>query len=200
MRVIGGAYGGRNLRTPTGRRMRPTQAQVRQVLFDVIGERIVGCRAADLFAGSGAIGIEALSRGASEVLFVERGRAALRCLRQNLETLGLTERSRVLAAPVIAGLRILRESEAEPFVWIFADPPYGTKPEEWMLKMARSGPGAVLADDGTLVVEVSCRQSLAGQVDRLRRERARRVGETCLVFYKWDGRSHEAQGDLPGDI
>jgi 16S rRNA (guanine(966)-N(2))-methyltransferase RsmD len=173
---------------------------VRQVLFDVIGERIVGCRAIDLFAGSGAIGIEALSRGASEVCFVERSHAALRCLRQNLESLGLVERSRVVAAPVASGLRILRDSQAGPFAWIFADPPYGTKPEEWMLKLASGGPGDVLADDGMLVVEVSRRQRLADQVGRLLQVRLRRVGETCLAFFTWEGRSHEAQRDLPGNL
>jgi 16S rRNA (guanine(966)-N(2))-methyltransferase RsmD len=167
------------------------------VLFDVIGERIVGSRAIDLFAGSGAIGIEALSRGAAEVCFVERSRAALRCLRQNLENLGLTGQSRIVAAPVASGLRILRESEAGAFGWVFADPPYGTKPEAWMLKVPDGG---LLADGGMLVLEVSCRQTVAGQVGRLRQARARRVGETSLLFYTWEGRSHEAQGDLPGNV
>ena len=200
MRVISGALGGRSLRTPSGRWLRPTQDHVRQVLFDVIGERIVGCRAVDLFAGSGAIGIEALSRGASEVCFVERSRTALRCLEQNLATLGLTERARVLATHVAVGLRILDESGSGPRSWIFADPPYDSNPEEWMLKVARSGPGALLADDGSLVLEMSCRQTAAEQVDRLHRVRTRRVGETCLAFYMWDGRNHEAQRDFPRNI
>lgn len=191
MRVIAGELRGRTILTPSGRSTRPTQGHVRQVLFDVLGSAIEDCRVLDLFAGSGAIGIEALSRGASEACFVERSRTALRCLRENIKALGLEDRCRIVSAPVSVGLRILEELEGS-YGWIFADPPYDSKPEEWIRRAAQDGPDGLLAKDGTLVIETSCRKAVAEEIGSLRRYRVKRVGETCLGFYKWDGRSDEA--------
>ena len=199
MKVIAGRLKGRTILTPSGRGTRPTQGHVRQVLFDVLGGSIEDCRVLDLFAGSGAIGIEALSRGASEVCFVERSRSALRCLRENVKSLELEDRSRIVAAPVAVGLRILEELDGS-FGWIFADPPYDSKPDEWIRRAARDGSDGLLSEDGTLVLESSCRKTVAEEIGSLRRYRVHRVGETCLGFYMWDGRSDEAQGDIPGDL
>ncbi len=186
MRIISGALKGRILRTPHGRALRPTQGHVRQVLFDIVGESVQQARVLDLFAGVGAIGIEALSRGAAEAVFVERDPNALRCLRENLEALDLRDSGRVLAVQVSVGFKIL-EAEQDCFRWVFADPPYGTPPEEWIPRVTRQGPGAILAPEGSLVLETSRRQVTAEAIGPLRKYRTHHVGETDLEFYGWEG-------------
>jgi 16S rRNA (guanine966-N2)-methyltransferase len=179
--------------------MRPTQGHVRQVLFDIIGEAIAGKRVLDLFAGSGALGIEALSRGAATVSFVEHAPGVLRCLRQNLETLQLEGRGRILAAHVNQGIRVLEEAGAS-FEWILADPPYTLEPAGWMPRATRSGPGGLLARGGTLVVETSRRAGGPAAIAGLQRTRSHRVGETTLEFYGWEEREDDTKGDLSGDV
>lgn len=198
MRVIAGDLRGRVLQTPRGRRLRPTQGQVRRVLFDIAGRAIAGSRVLDLYAGVGGIGIEALSRGAASVCFVERDAIAISCLRENLATLGLLDRSRILGVPADSGLRILAD-EAQSFDWIFADPPYATASAEWIERTIRGGPGGLLAPGGLFVLESSSRGEDLPRIGMLLRARSRRVGETQLDFYQWevpDG----AEGDLSRDI
>lgn len=199
MRVIAGEFGGRTLKTPTGRRTRPTQGKVRQVLFDMIGAGVRGTRILDLFAGSGALGIEALSRGAAGACFVERNEASLRCLRANLEALDLVVRTRVLAVSVEASLRILAQ-ENSPYDWVLADPPYESEPEEWILRAERDGAGGILAEGGTLVIERPRRQACPERIGRLRRRRIRNVGETSLEFFGWEERNDEEKGDFRRDV
>lgn len=193
--MISGELKGREIRTPAGHLTRPTQGHVRQVLFDIMGEGVLGKRVLDLFAGSGALGIEALSRGASEACFVEHAAPALRCLRRNLEALEISHRSRVLATHVNQGIRILEEAR-RPFDWILADPPYSLEPEGWIGRAARSGPDGLLARDGTLVLEAARRRVLPAAVGGLARIRDHHVGETTLAFYRWEERADEAQRDL----
>jgi len=200
MKIVAGDLKGRMLRTPPGRQLRPTQAHVRQVLFDIVGEGVVGERVLDLFAGVGAIGIEALSRGAREVTFVERDPTALRYLRANLQILGLEDRSRVLPVTVEASPKILAAT-GSPFPWIFADPPYRTDSNAWISKVTQGGAGAILDRAGTLVVESSGRSLPAERVGGLKRFRDHAVGETHLEFYGWDGRTDgEEEGDLSGNV
>jgi len=201
VRIISGQFKGRVLRAPSRRSIRPTQGHVRQVLFDLLGESILDARVLDLFAGSGAVGIEALSRGAAEAVFVEREAASLRCLRENLALLDLTDRAKVLAAPVTVGLRLLEQWKGS-FDWIFADPPYSMDSEDWMRRAARRGPGAILAPTGTLVLECSRRRPGPATIGRLQQYRAHTVGETSLRFYEWEdeGRNDASSGDLPGDV
>ncbi len=120
MRVVAGEYGGRRLVSPDGDSTRPTTDRVREAMFNslVSAGVIEGALVADLFAGSGAIGIEALSRGAERCVFVERDRSALAALRENIETLGLADRSRVMASDVLA---VAPTIDADIVV---ADPPY----------------------------------------------------------------------------
>jgi 16S rRNA (guanine966-N2)-methyltransferase len=123
MRIIAGEWGGRRLRTASGRSTRPTAERVREALFSVLGP-VEGAAVLDLFAGSGALGLEALSRGASKAVFVERDRSALVALRANIEALGLTK-ERVLVRPIDArvALRTARERR-ETYDLVFLDPPY----------------------------------------------------------------------------
>ena len=123
MRIIAGALKGRVL-APVQGRTRPTAARVREAIFNILGAAVAEARVLDLFAGTGALGIEALSRGAAAAVFVEDHPEALKGLRRNLETLGLVERSQVLPLPVAAALRKLA-ARGEPFDLVFLDPPYG---------------------------------------------------------------------------
>jgi len=129
LRIIAGELGGRRIEAPRGRRTRPTREAVREAWFSALGPGVAGAGVVDLFAGSGALGIEALSRGAARVTFVERGRGALAALRGNLESLGLGDRSDVEPVDVAAFLERLPvpdPGEPPPYDLALADPPYGS--------------------------------------------------------------------------
>jgi len=124
MRVIAGSHGGRRLKAPPGRGTRPTSDRVREALFSMLGE-LRAERVLDLFAGTGALGIEALSRGAGAVVFVERDQGAARILRENLRTLEIgPDRAEVRRGEALAALRTARE-RGEFYDLVFIDPPYG---------------------------------------------------------------------------
>jgi len=121
MRLTGGLDRGRKLRAPRGSHTRPTAAKVREAIFNILGPPPEGS-VLDLYAGTGALGIEALSRGAHRAVFVERDHQALVVLRRNLRELGVEERSSVLGGEVCGALRRLASQE-EHFSWVFLDPP-----------------------------------------------------------------------------
>lgn len=123
MRIIGGLARGRRLLAPRGRRTRPTSDYLREVLFDLLAQQIEGRTFLDLYAGTGAVGIEALSRGAARAVFVERDRVALTMLHRNLDMSGLRDRAEVVQMEV---LRYLRRAVcgSQHFDLIFLDPPY----------------------------------------------------------------------------
>src|SRR3974390_710200 len=123
MRIIAGEFKGRRLAAVKGR-IRPTSDKVREAIFNILGPKVLGARVLDLYAGTGALTLEALSRGAAEAVVVEEHPAALSVLRQNLETLALHSRVRVLALPVSGALRKLA-ARGDRFSLIFLDPPYG---------------------------------------------------------------------------
>ncbi len=124
MRIIAGTFRGRNLQTPEGMATRPTADRVRETLFSMLASRLgsfEGLRVADLFAGSGALGLEALSRGAAFAFFVEQDRRALEAIRANVAALDVEDRSQLLACSALA------LPPADPFDLIFADPPYAAQ-------------------------------------------------------------------------
>lgn len=123
LRIVAGELGGRVIEAPSGRGTRPTRAMVREAWFSALGGAVAGARAADLFAGSGALGLEALSRGAASVDFVESSPRVARVLRRNVEELGVGDRARVVRRGVEGFLDDL--SEAELYDLVLADPPYG---------------------------------------------------------------------------
>jgi 16S rRNA (guanine966-N2)-methyltransferase len=122
MRVIAGTWGGRRLQAPPGAATRPTSDRVREALFSVLGDRIAGARVLDLFAGSGALGIEALSRGAAEATFVDAAPAAVRAIKANLEALGAEATVRRGDARRFLGAA---SATARQYDLVFLDPPYG---------------------------------------------------------------------------
>lgn len=182
--MTGGALAGRRLRAPRGAAVRPTADRVRESLF----ARLPGLEAArvlDLYAGTGALGIEALSRGAASAVFVERARPALACLEANLEALGLAERSRVLRGDVRAALERLRREGAR-FDLVLMDPPYGAADVAAALHVL--GASDLLADVGTLVLETS-RRHPPGRVPGLALVDERQYGDTLVARYAPQGPS-----------
>lgn len=182
MRVIGGADRGRRLRSPRGLRTRPTADRVREALFDILGPAVDGMRVLDLFAGTGAVGIEALSRGAARAVFVERDRDALRALRANLAALRLSrERARVIAGDALAVLPVLVASEA-PFDLIFLDPPYAGDATPRVL--AALAPGPLLHPRTHLVVQHFSKVPPPLPAGLAPSRESRRFGETALTFLR----------------
>ena len=121
LRIVAGELGGRRISAPPGRETRPTREMVREAWFSALGDAVAQARVADLFAGSGALGIEALSRGAASVDFVESDRRAAAVIRENLEELGVAGRSRLVRRDVAA---FLEDALEEPYDLALADPPY----------------------------------------------------------------------------
>lgn len=150
MRVIAGSAKRIQLKTIKGLETRPTTDRIKETLFNMIAPWIGGCSFLDLFAGSGGIGIEALSRGAEEAVFVEKNRAAVSVIRENLKVTRLEEHAEVIQADVSAGLHRL---SGRQFDYIFMDPPYQGKFENSTLKLI--GELGLLRDDGMIIVEAA---------------------------------------------
>ena len=180
MRVVAGELRGRRLASAGDRETRPTSERVRSALFDWLGDAVVGARVLDLFAGSGSLGIEALSRGAGEAVFVERARGALAALRRNLEQLGLEDVGHCLAGDVRKVLA--RGAPAHGvFDLVLADPPYAG---DWGERLvAERGAGALLAAGGWLVVERSSARERPPRLFGLRFCEERRYGGTAFDAY-----------------
>lgn len=179
-RIVGGDAGGRRLRMPPGRGTRPTSDRVREGLFSSLGGDLHGRSFLDLYAGSGAVGLEAASRGASPVVLVERDQRAVAVLRDNVKSLGLTSVA-VRAEPVDAYLRRAATEVAEPlrFDVVFIDPPYADDVSDVVRLVAQ----ACLAESGVVVVERASRDSFSWP-DVLVTDRSRQYGDTTL----WYGR------------
>lgn len=160
MRVTGGRLGGRTLRAPKGHATRPTTDRVRESLFQILGD-LSGLRVADLYAGSGALGIEALSRGASFAVFVESRRAAAEALRANLDALKLDQASVVIVGPVERASESLRAHG--PFELILADPPWEAMPRA--MAALRRVASQHLTPGARLVVEHAARDPLPIPLD-----------------------------------
>jgi 16S rRNA (guanine(966)-N(2))-methyltransferase RsmD len=122
IRIISGEFRGRRIKVPSGSAVRPTSDRVREALFSILGERIPGARVLDAYSGSGALGFEALSRGAHEVVFVESAREVLAVLRENAATLGILDRCTIF--PIEVGAFLAGGPPGKPFDVVLADPPY----------------------------------------------------------------------------
>jgi 16S rRNA (guanine(966)-N(2))-methyltransferase RsmD len=181
LRVIGGDLKGRRLRGPEGRGIRPTGDRVREALFDILGSRINGSSFLDAYAGTGAVGVEALSRGAAGVTFVEKDRAAVELLRRNVETAGdLSRRARIVPRDLAAALRLLEEDKAR-FDIVFLDPPYeGGELDRALRLVGRSG---VLHPESLIVSEHDARSAPRGDA-ALPAVRSVRYGHTALTFHR----------------
>jgi len=185
MRIIAGRYRSRSLEAPAGVATRPTSDRLRETLFNVLAPRMEGARFLDLYAGSGAVGLEALSRGAAQVTFVERAPAALSVLRANIEKLGLTEGFRIQAGSVKG---FLHKPGAEQFDLIFLDPPYDADEEyAGTLGLLGGTAGTWLAPDALVIAEHRSsrgrKESVQEKYGRLTRTRLKEQGDAALSFY-----------------
>jgi len=186
MRVIAGTLRRRTLEAPPGMATRPTSDRLRETLFNVLAPRIQGARFLDLYAGSGAVGIEAASRGAERVVLVERAATALKVLRANLENLGLRGGVRVEALSVAAFLKKVRpESAGFVFDIVFMDPPYEAD-NEYALALSLLGGEAsrLLSQDAVVIAEHRRRENLDERYGVLERTRVLEQGDAGLSFYR----------------
>jgi 16S rRNA (guanine966-N2)-methyltransferase len=176
MRVVAGRLGGRRLRAVPGDATRPTSDRVREALFSVVGERVVGARVLDLFAGTGALAIEALSRGAASAVLVEQAPRAIAVIRANLEALDLGRVATVRRTKAEAYLRTQRDG---PFDLVFLDPPYAIGVGMLAGLLARLERGA-LAPGALVAVESSARAEPPPWPAGLHPDSPRRYGDTAL--------------------
>ena len=184
MRVIAGTLRRRTLAAPAGLATRPTSDRLRETLFNVLAPRIDGAFFLDLYAGSGAVGIEALSRGASQVTFVERAPAALKVLRVNLEKLGVKEGFRVEGCSAAAFLRRARWEGERRFDVVFLDPPYDAAEEyATALRLLGGGAAGLLGDGAAVIAEHRRKQRLEEVYGGLKRARLLEQGDAALSFY-----------------
>lgn len=185
MRVIAGSARGTRLAAPRGMHTRPTADRVREALFSIIRSRfdLEGARVLDICAGTGSLGIEALSRGAASCCFIEKDRDALAVLKKNLSLTHFAEQAGLLEMEAVKALRMLAV-RGEQFDIVFFDPPYAsglyvTVPEE-LCNLA------LLASGGLLIAESSSRSPLPDHLGRLIKNDRRVYGDTALEFYIWE--------------
>ncbi|WP_406678268.1 16S rRNA (guanine(966)-N(2))-methyltransferase RsmD [Moorella sp. ACPs] len=182
LRIIAGQARGRRLLTPKGRHTRPTSDRVREAMFNILGARVIDSLFLDLFAGSGAVGLEALSRGAREAVFVENNRQALACLNANLAATGFKDKAQIIAADARRALAELSGRDLA-FDLIYIDPPYH---EGWG-DIILPAVVPLLSPDGLAVLETATSEAAPEIADMVLM--ARRVyGDTALNFYQTKGR------------
>ena len=182
MRITGGAARGRSLRAPRGSKVRPTADKVRGAIFNILANRvdIAGSRWLDLFAGTGALGLDALSRGAIHVTFIDDSRESCRFVRDNLERSGFADRAEVRKLSLPVGLLRLDPGN-ERFSGAFVDPPYRCGLSQRTLEAL--GEGGLLSPGAWVVVEHGADEQLAERYGTLRLESSRRYGSTGVSLY-----------------
>ena len=179
LRITGGTHRGRGLRSTRDFGLRPTSDRVRGAIFSILGSEVVeGARVLDLYSGTGALAIEALSRGADWADFVEADLGRAQRIQENLHQLALTPRGRVYQLTVERALDILPGT----YELVFADPPYDTR--DWTSLMGRLGQGDLIGENGVVVVEHRYGASLAARYGVLLGTTSRRYGDTVVSIYR----------------
>ena len=183
MRVIAGKAKKRRLKSPGKLPVRPTADRVKESLFNILGNSVHGSRFADLFAGTGGVGIEALSRGADKVLFVEKEPRVARLLRENIELAALPARAEIMRCDVETALGRL-VGRGEKYDIIFADPPYRQGlATEVLNNLAKH---RIWRDNALVIIETEAKEELPAQVDVFSFWRLDKYGDTTLSFFKAD--------------
>lgn len=180
MRIIAGSLKGRRLAAPSWDGLRPTSDKLRETLFNVLAPRVLGARVLDVFAGTGALGIEALSRGASWVTFIEADRRAERLIAENLAGCGLREGYAIIRASADRAFKTIVSAGPTfaPFDIILLDPPY-----DFSTVSALTGVDELLSDSGVAVLEHARKMSSPETSGRLVRTRVLTSGDSSLSFY-----------------
>jgi len=176
VRIVGGNLGGRVLRAPAGAATRPTSEKVREAVFAILGS-VADAHVLDLFAGTGALGIEALSRGAGHVTFVDSARPAIAAIRGNLRALGVEDRATVIAGDAVAAAR---QAPAAPWQLVFVDPPYRS---DLAVRAVTALPEAHLAPGAVIVIEHDRHNAPPDPLGSLLRTDQRRYGDTLISFF-----------------
>jgi 16S rRNA (guanine966-N2)-methyltransferase len=183
MRIIAGKYRGRKLKSPPSVAARPTSDRLRETLFNILAPRIEGARFLDLCAGTGAVGIEALSRGAAQVTFVDQSRKMCALIEANVDALEVEQNEvEIVSAEASEFLRRRGKKVTEPFDIIFYDPPYAANyepPLDNLGDMTRS----LVSKEGIVIVEHSSKNALNGEFGELKRYRHLKQGDSSLSFY-----------------
>lgn len=177
MRITGGKDRGRQLAVPAGGRVRPTSDKVKQALFNILGEKVVASVFLDLFAGAGGIGVEALSRGAGRVVFIDAHRRSVDAIRRNLDLAGYSDRSQVGMSSAEAFLR----TPSGPYDIVFFDPPYADAIAPLLEKIGGAG---ILNADAVVIAEHFKKQAAPERAGALTLYREAKYGDTVLSFYK----------------
>lgn len=181
MRVIAGKYRGRKLKSPPSIQTRPTSDRLRETLFNILAPRIEGTRFLDLCAGTGAVGIEALSRGAARVIFVDRSRKMSALIAANVESLEVTNATEIATTEALEFLRRHLKHQ-EPFDIIFFDPPYA-EDYEAVLGFIAEHAAEILQADGIVIVEHHKKKLLSDEPP-LERYRELKQGDSILSFFR----------------
>ena len=179
MRIISGASRGRKLATPKSQSIRPTSDRVKESIFNILGEEVEGKLVLDLFAGTGNLGIEALSRGAKKAIFVERGRQALRLIQRNIAQIGLEGRVEIIPRDANRAIGVLK-GKGEVFDLILMDPPY----EKGLIKrtLTKLNSHPIYHTNSILVIEHDRREPILDILDGWNLVRERRLGDTVISF------------------
>lgn len=188
MRVIAGTFRSRQLRSLKGLALRPTSDRLRETLFNILAERIPDSRFIDVFAGTGAVGIEALSRGASEVVFIENHAPAAALIQKNLDSLEIRSGSTILqldSSRALQNLSRTHRSGAAPYDIVFLDPPYAAA-QEYDRVLECLGVTTLLSDGSLVIAEHSRKFELPGRFRNLQRFRILRQGDATLSFFRFN--------------
>jgi 16S rRNA (guanine966-N2)-methyltransferase len=185
MRVVAGKYRSRILKSLKGLALRPTSDRLRETLFNILGPGVVGSRFVDVFAGTGAVGIEALSRSAAEVIFIENHPPAAKLIRSNLDSLKITSGATILGFDALRGLEMLasrHKSSTPPVDYVFLDPPYAAA-VDYARTLEFLGSATFLAPDAFVIFEHHHKFQLPEQFGALRRTRVLKQGDATLTFF-----------------
>jgi 16S rRNA (guanine(966)-N(2))-methyltransferase RsmD len=186
MRVIAGIYRSRILKTPKGPALRPTTDRLRETLFNVLAPVISGARFVDLFAGTGAVGIEALSRGAEEVVFIEHHAPAVAIIRKNLQSLEIRAGAHVLPLDALHGLEKLDAAPPKPasrLEIVFLDPPYAAA-EDYARVLSFLSTARFLSEGTIVIAEHRRNFEFPEPLGNLQRVRVLKQGDACLTFFR----------------
>jgi 16S rRNA (guanine966-N2)-methyltransferase len=201
MRIIAGKYRSRLLKSLKGDALRPTSDRLRETLFNILGADVAASRFLDVFAGTGAVGIEALSRGAAEAIFIEKHAPAAKLIRTNLESLGIAQDATILTGDALAALAKLGSRSVAPWqpsghsanlsgplsliAFVFVDPPYAAHDDYTRtLTFLGSDAAAFLAPDALVIFEHHHKFALPETAGRLTRSRILKQGDAALSFYR----------------
>jgi 16S rRNA (guanine966-N2)-methyltransferase len=187
MRIIAGKFRSRQLKSAKGLDLRPTSDRLRETLFDILGDLVVGSRFIDAFAGTGAVGIEALSRGAQNVIFIEKHAATASLIKKNLAALEIRDQTRVLPIDVLHALQLLANGPStcagNALDILFLDPPYDHA-ADYDRVLSFLGSATLLSEGGLVIAEHRRKFQLPEAVESLQRVRVLHQGDAALSFYR----------------